>query len=139
MVAVVRDLCMRCCFSSIVCQGCRAALTLSAEVATRCGAPAGAVSVLMLSHPADAVRPRQLAGVVRRRSACWPSSWRRNHLRGRQDGLRTPGRPFPQTAREIGKALLDPFVLPFEVASVLLVVIAMVGPMLVRPDSEHPE
>jgi NADH:ubiquinone oxidoreductase subunit 6 (subunit J) len=46
---------------------------------------------------------------------------------------------FPQTAREIGKALLDPFVLPFEVASVLLVV-AMVGAiMLVRPDSEHPE
>jgi len=46
---------------------------------------------------------------------------------------------FPQTAREIGKALLDPFVLPFEVASVLLVV-AMIGAiMLVRPDSEHPE
>jgi NADH-quinone oxidoreductase subunit J len=43
---------------------------------------------------------------------------------------------FPQTAGEIGKALIDPFVLPFEVASVLLVV-AMVGAiMLVRPASE---
>lgn len=40
---------------------------------------------------------------------------------------------FDNTAREIGRALLDPYVLPFEVASVLLV-IAMVGAiMLVRP------
>ena len=46
---------------------------------------------------------------------------------------------FPQTAREIGKALLDPYVLPFEVASVLLVV-AMVGAiMLVRPGNEERE
>jgi NADH:ubiquinone oxidoreductase subunit 6 (subunit J) len=44
---------------------------------------------------------------------------------------------FPQTARSIGEALLDPFVLPFEVASVLLVV-AMVGAiMLVRPETEE--
>jgi len=44
---------------------------------------------------------------------------------------------FPQTAAEIGKALLDPYVLPFEVASVLLV-IAMVGAIiLVRPGSEE--
>jgi NADH-quinone oxidoreductase subunit J len=43
---------------------------------------------------------------------------------------------FPQTARSIGEALLDPFVLPFEVASVLLVV-AMIGAiMLVRPETE---
>lgn len=42
------------------------------------------------------------------------------------------------TAREIGRALLDPFVLPFEVASVLLVV-AMVGSIvLVRPSEEEP-
>jgi NADH-quinone oxidoreductase subunit J len=46
---------------------------------------------------------------------------------------------FGSTAREIGNALLDPFVLPFEVASVLLVV-AMVGAIiLVRPgDEEQP-
>jgi NADH-quinone oxidoreductase subunit J len=44
---------------------------------------------------------------------------------------------FSQTAAEIGKALLDPYVLPFEVASVLLV-IAMVGAIiLVRPSSEE--
>jgi NADH-quinone oxidoreductase subunit J len=44
---------------------------------------------------------------------------------------------FQSTAREIGAALLDPFVLPFEVASVLLVV-AMVGAIiLVRPSSEE--
>lgn len=43
---------------------------------------------------------------------------------------------FGTTAAEIGKALLDPYVLPFEVASVLLV-IAMVGAiMLVRPGDE---
>jgi len=46
---------------------------------------------------------------------------------------------FTSTAREIGNALLDPFVLPFEVASVLLV-IAMVGAiMLVRPSDGQPE
>jgi NADH-quinone oxidoreductase subunit J len=40
---------------------------------------------------------------------------------------------FQTTAAEIGRALLDPYVLPFEVASVLLVV-AMVGAIiLVRP------
>lgn len=45
---------------------------------------------------------------------------------------------FPSTAAAIGDALLDPFVLPFEVASVLLVV-AMVGAIiLVRPPEEEP-
>jgi len=45
---------------------------------------------------------------------------------------------FQTTAAEIGKALLDPFVLPFEVASVLLVV-AMVGAIiLVSPGTEEP-
>ncbi len=44
---------------------------------------------------------------------------------------------FANTANEIGNALLDPYVLPFEVASVLLVV-AMVGAIvLVRPGSEE--
>ena len=44
--------------------------------------------------------------------------------------------PFPTTAAAIGEALLDPYVLPFEVASVLLVV-AMVGAIvLVRPRGE---
>jgi len=43
---------------------------------------------------------------------------------------------FGSTAREIGNALLDPYVLPFEVASILLVV-AMVGAIiLVRPAEE---
>ena len=43
---------------------------------------------------------------------------------------------FGTTAGEIGKALLDPYVLPFEVASVLMVV-AMVGAIiLVRPGRE---
>jgi NADH-quinone oxidoreductase subunit J len=43
---------------------------------------------------------------------------------------------FGSTAREIGNALLDPYVLPFEVASVLLVV-AMIGAIiLVRPAEE---
>jgi NADH:ubiquinone oxidoreductase subunit 6 (subunit J) len=47
------------------------------------------------------------------------------------------GNVFDNTAVEIGKALLDPFVLPFEVASVLLV-IAMVGAIvLVRPNGEE--
>ena len=46
---------------------------------------------------------------------------------------------FSTTAAEIGRALLDPYVLPFEVASVLLVV-AMVGAIiLVRPNEETPE
>jgi NADH-quinone oxidoreductase subunit J len=41
------------------------------------------------------------------------------------------------TARAIGNALLDPYVLPFEVASILLVV-AMVGAIiLVRPQGEE--
>ncbi|MPZ50046.1 MAG: NADH-quinone oxidoreductase subunit J [Dehalococcoidia bacterium] len=45
--------------------------------------------------------------------------------------------PFENTAAEIGKALLDPYVLPFEVASVLLV-IAMIGAIiLVRPGNEE--
>ncbi len=43
---------------------------------------------------------------------------------------------FGSTAREIGNALLTPYVLPFEVASVLLVV-AMVGAIvLVRPNED---
>jgi len=43
---------------------------------------------------------------------------------------------FSSTAAAIGSALLDPFALPFEVASVLLVV-AMVGAIiLVRPSEE---
>jgi NADH:ubiquinone oxidoreductase subunit 6 (subunit J) len=43
---------------------------------------------------------------------------------------------FETTASEIGRALLDPYVLPFEVASILLVV-AMVGAIiLVRPGEE---
>jgi NADH:ubiquinone oxidoreductase subunit 6 (subunit J) len=42
--------------------------------------------------------------------------------------------PFDQTAAAIGEAILDPFVLPFEVASVMLVA-AMIGAiMLVRED-----
>ena len=47
----------------------------------------------------------------------------------------TPGRePFAETAAALGQALLDPFVLPFEIASVLLVA-AMIGAiMLVRED-----
>jgi NADH-quinone oxidoreductase subunit J len=44
---------------------------------------------------------------------------------------------FETTAEQIGAALLDPYALPFEVASVLLV-IAMVGAiMLVRPSGEE--
>jgi NADH-quinone oxidoreductase subunit J len=44
---------------------------------------------------------------------------------------------FQTTAAQIGNALLDPFVLPFEVASIVLVV-AMVGAIiLVRPSSEE--
>lgn len=42
--------------------------------------------------------------------------------------------PFSETAAAIGEALLDPFVLPFEIASVLLVA-AMIGAIvLVRED-----
>jgi NADH-quinone oxidoreductase subunit J len=42
--------------------------------------------------------------------------------------------PFDVTAQAIGEALLDPFVLPFEIASVLLVA-AMIGAIvLVRED-----
>src|SRR3972149_2649266 len=45
---------------------------------------------------------------------------------------------FGSTAEAIGAALIDPFVLPFEVASLLLVV-AMVGAIiLVRPPEEGP-
>lgn len=44
---------------------------------------------------------------------------------------------FDTTASAIGEALLDPFVLPFEVASVLLVV-AMIGAIiLVKPGDEE--
>ncbi len=44
------------------------------------------------------------------------------------------GEGFPATASLLGEALLDPFVLPFEVASVLLVV-AMIGAIvLIRED-----
>jgi len=43
--------------------------------------------------------------------------------------------PFPQTAADIGEALLDPFVLPFEVASALLVV-AMIGAILIVQEEE---
>jgi NADH-quinone oxidoreductase subunit J len=47
------------------------------------------------------------------------------------------GNNFDSTAADIGRALLDPFVLPFEVASVLLV-IAMVGSIiLLQPGSEE--
>ncbi len=43
------------------------------------------------------------------------------------------GNRFDTTAAAIGEALLDPFVLPFEVASVVLMV-AMIGAIiLVRP------
>ena len=45
------------------------------------------------------------------------------------------GNSFETTAAQIGNALLDPYVIPFEVASVLLIV-AMVGAiLLVRPGS----
>ena len=105
---------------------------------------AGAVSVLMLfailltprsardNEPVSFAAPISvLAGLVGAVIifVIAKTDWRTNYQADR----------FPQTAREIGKALLDPFVLPFEVASVLLVV-AMIGAIiLVRPDSEHPE
>jgi NADH:ubiquinone oxidoreductase subunit 6 (subunit J) len=43
---------------------------------------------------------------------------------------------FSQTATDIGEALLDPFVLPFEVASALLVV-AMIGAILIVREEEE--
>jgi NADH:ubiquinone oxidoreductase subunit 6 (subunit J) len=54
----------------------------------------------------------------------------------RTDWPTAANRTFDSTAREIGQALLDPFVLPFEIASVLLLV-AMIGAIiLVQPESE---
>jgi NADH:ubiquinone oxidoreductase subunit 6 (subunit J) len=52
-----------------------------------------------------------------------------------QTDWREAGRgPFDSTAAAIGDALLSPFVLPFEIASVLLVA-AMIGAIvLVRED-----
>ena len=44
---------------------------------------------------------------------------------------------FDTTARAIGNALLDPFVLPFEVASVLLLVAMLGAIILVRPGGEE--
>jgi NADH-quinone oxidoreductase subunit J len=50
------------------------------------------------------------------------------------DWREASGGSFDSTAEAIGRALLDPFVLPFEIASVLLVV-AMIGAIvLVRED-----
>jgi NADH-quinone oxidoreductase subunit J len=43
------------------------------------------------------------------------------------------GNSFETTAAEIGRALLDPYVIPFEVASVLLVVAMLGAILLVRP------
>jgi NADH-quinone oxidoreductase subunit J len=49
------------------------------------------------------------------------------------DWRQVEGDRFGQTAQEIGSALLDPYALPFEVASIVLVV-AMIGAIiLVRP------
>jgi len=49
------------------------------------------------------------------------------------DWRQVEGDRFGQTAAEIGQALLDPYALPFEVASIVLVV-AMIGAIiLVRP------
>jgi NADH-quinone oxidoreductase subunit J len=45
------------------------------------------------------------------------------------------GNSFQTTAAEIGKALVDPFVIPFEVASVLLVVAMLGAILLVRPST----
>jgi len=42
--------------------------------------------------------------------------------------------PFETTAAEIGEALVSPFVLPFEIASVLLVVALVGAIVLVRED-----
>ena len=53
------------------------------------------------------------------------------------DWRQVEGDRFGQTAAEIGKALLDPYALPFEVASIVLVV-AMIGAIiLVRPGNEE--
>ena len=142
MVAVVRDLVHAVLFLILSFVGVAGLyLTLSADfvAVVQILIYAGAVSVLMLF--AILLTPLASAAITRRVSFAAPisvagrSRGRHDHLRRRQDGLahQLPGRPLPQTAREIGKALLDPFVLPFEVASVLLVV-AMVGAiMLVRP------
>ena len=55
----------------------------------------------------------------------------------RTDWPKVGEREFESTARAIGNALLDPFVLPFEIASVLLLV-AMVGAIaLVQPEGEE--
>jgi NADH:ubiquinone oxidoreductase subunit 6 (subunit J) len=52
------------------------------------------------------------------------------------DWAKVEGDRFDTTAAAIGHALLDPFVLPFEVASVVLMV-AMIGAIiLVRPSAE---
>jgi NADH:ubiquinone oxidoreductase subunit 6 (subunit J) len=52
------------------------------------------------------------------------------------DWRQVEGDRFGQTAAEIGQALLDPYALPFEVASIVLVV-AMIGAIiLVRPGDE---
>ena len=45
--------------------------------------------------------------------------------------------PTGSTARAIGNALLDPYALPFEVASVLLVVAMLGAIVLVRPSNEE--
>ncbi len=53
------------------------------------------------------------------------------------DWATVSGDRFDTTAAAIGQALLDPFVLPFEVASVVLMV-AMIGAIiLVRPSEEE--
>jgi NADH-quinone oxidoreductase subunit J len=53
------------------------------------------------------------------------------------DWRQVEGDRFGQTAAEIGNALLDPYALPFEVASIVLVV-AMIGAIiLVRPGGEE--
>jgi NADH:ubiquinone oxidoreductase subunit 6 (subunit J) len=50
------------------------------------------------------------------------------------DWAKTPGgNTFETTAGQIGEALLDPYVIPFEVASVLLVVAMLGAILLVRP------
>jgi NADH-quinone oxidoreductase subunit J len=147
MVAVVRDLVHAVLFLILSFVGVAGLyLTLSADfvAVVQILIYAGAVSVLMLfailltprsardNSPVSFAAPVSvLAGLVGAIIifVVVKTDWRTNYQDDR----------FPQTAQEIGKALLDPFVLPFEVASVLLVV-AMVGAiMLVRPDSEHPE
>ena len=147
MVAVVRDLVHAVLFLILSFVGVAGLyLTLSADfvAVVQILIYAGAVSVLMLfailltprsardNAPVSFAAPISvLAGLVGAVIifVVVKTDWRTNYQDDR----------FPQTARQIGSALLDPFVLPFEVASVLLVV-AMVGAIiLVRPDSEHPE